>query len=115
MSAALFRSARNAIAVSRPIRVPCQMKCSSAQPTAWTAGSFSKVSIPLITHLPAVAAVDQVPDLRQLLRRGAPGRQRLHDQLRCRSAEGTVHEIAHELPLRLLLAEPRVIDVRPIG
>src|SRR4051812_31391420 len=95
---------------------PCHTKCRSAQPTICAAGRSSNVSITVIGVLPVVAAaLEQFADFAELFGRRALGRERLHDELRRGSAEGPVEEIAHELTLRLILGELRVIDVRAIG
>src|SRR5262245_37078396 len=116
MSAALRRSASSASAVSAPTAAPCQTNCSSAQPTACAAGWRSHISIAGIVRLLLRACrVDGVPDVTQLLRRGALRRERLHHQLHRRAAERAVDEIADELPLGLFLAEPRSVDMGPIA
>src|SRR5687768_3032253 len=78
-------------------------------------GSRSIVSIAVIASLPAVAAVNQFANLGQFFGRRAFGGKRLHHQLRRGSAERPVHQIADELTLRLLLRQPRMVDVGPVG
>src|SRR5262245_22908982 len=51
--------------------------------------------------------VEELPDLRQLLTRGLPGRERPQHELLRRSAERAVEEVPHQAPLGLLLAETR--------
>src|SRR5262245_56046189 len=108
--------------------VPCQTKWRSAQATACAAGCCSNGSITLMSPLPVLprlgasgrgrsvsaGAVDQPAYLAQLVGARAAGRERLHHQLRRRPPERAIQQIADELPLRLVLAEPRAIHVRPI-
>src|SRR3954470_19204539 len=127
MSAALRRSTPSASAVTAAIKAPCQMKCRSAQPMAWAAGCRSSGSIAIITVLPAIdgvlfpgprlvpRGVNGPADFAQLVGGRAPRRERLHHELRRRSAERAIHEVADQLPLRLFLGQPRAVDVRAVA
>src|SRR5205823_8450374 len=95
--------------------VPCQTKCSSAHPTACAAGWWSNASIPVMVGLLLLTgAVDGASDFTQLVGRRVARGERLHDELGRGPAERAIHEIADELTLRLLLAQPRTIDVRAV-
>src|SRR5687768_2869667 len=71
--------------------------------TAFTVGLFA-----------VAAAFNQLANLTELFRRRAPGRERLEHELRRRSTERAIEQVAHELPLGLLFGLPRLIDVRTI-
>src|SRR5437867_11893073 len=97
---------------------PCHTNCSSAQLSACAAGCRSSVSIAVVVTtvgLPLLSGgVDRLPDVEQLFGCGATGRERLHDELRGVSAKRPLEQVAHELPLRLLFAQPCAIDVRAV-
>src|SRR5688572_6149612 len=112
-SAALRRDNARSPAVSTPISAPCQRNCRSAHPSAWTIGCRNVSSISIIMRLPP--CFDQLPNLAELLGRGPPGVERLHHQLRRGPAERAIEQIAHQLPLGLLLAEPVGVDVGAVG
>src|SRR3954468_22450202 len=111
-SGAPFRRPTSSRPVMPATSVPCQMKCSNAQPIAWAPGSRKSCSIALITDLPSITAgFDQLPYLAELLLGRPPGGQRLHHELRSGAAKCSIEQVADELALRLLLSEPRLIDV----
>src|SRR4030095_7189375 len=113
-SAALRRSASSAMALSAPINAPCQTNCSKAHAMACAAAFWSKTSAAFIVpsrstiSLLGRAAVEQPPTLAPLFVRRTFRRQRLHDELRGGPPERPIDQIANELPLRLLLGEPRM-------
>src|SRR5262249_36943219 len=91
----------------------------SAHAVACAAGWRSKVSIAfsvITPGLPVVAgAVDGPANVPELFRGRALRRERLHHELARRSAERAIEQVAHQLPLRGLLAQPRAIDVRAVA
>src|SRR4051812_47202667 len=108
-----------ASAVSAPTAAPCHTNCSSAHAVACAAGwlrTFSIAFSVITPDLPVDAgAVNGLPDVAQLVGRGAAGRQRLQDELAGGSAERAIEQIAHELPLRRFFAQPGPVDVRAIA
>src|SRR4051812_36189879 len=95
---------------------PCHTNCRSAHPTACAAGCCSHDSIAgMVLLSPALRLVNRVTDVAELLGRRALRRERLEHELHRRSAERPIHQIAYELTLRLLLAEPRAVDVRAVA
>src|SRR4051794_1147384 len=58
---------------------------------------------------------DQPADLREFLRGRPLGRERLEDELRRGSAEGTVDQVADQLTLGLLLGQLRLVDMGSIA
>src|SRR5829696_5255463 len=121
MSEALRRRMASVTAVTAPMTAPCHTNCSSAQPTACAAGCRSSVSIAGIVGIVSMAnlllvpgAVDQGADVFQFFGGRALRRERLHHELSRGPAEGSIEEIADQLPLRRLFAEPRAVDVRTV-
>src|SRR5437867_3703669 len=55
--------------------------------------------------------IQQRADVAQLLSGGAAAGERLQHELRGRAAERAIHEVAEQLPLGALLAQPRHVDV----
>src|SRR3972149_12146756 len=94
---------------------PCHAKCSSAQPTACATGWCRRSLAIIFASRGLPARLEQLADFGELVGRGAPGRQGLHDELRGGAAEGAIEQIANELALGLLLAQPCLVDVRPVG
>lgn len=50
----------------------------------------------------------------EILVRRAARRERLHHQARGGTAERPIEQITHEEPLRIVLAEPRLVHVRAV-
>ena len=84
---------------ARPARRTAAGPIRSPEPT----GCRSISSIAVISVLPA--CFDQSANLAELLGGRPLGVERLHHQLRRGSAEGAFEQVAHQLALRLLLAE----------
>ena len=61
----------------------------------------------------ALHVVECAADLRELRSARSLARQGLHDESRRRPAEDPVHEVAHELGLRLLPGDAGAVDVGP--
>src|ERR1035441_5198702 len=62
----------------------------------------------------AFEVFDQLSNLSQFLDRRLPRCDCLHGQLKRRAAERTTRQITHQLPLRLLFAPTRSVDVRSL-
>src|SRR5512141_1254503 len=115
MSAALRRRSNRTGAVTAATSAPCQMKWNSAHPSAWAAGRCRRSLVLIFTSRRVPVGVEQLADFGDFLGGRPLTGERLEDELRRGSAEGAVYEISDELALRLLLAEPCLVDVRPIG
>ena len=112
----LGRSPRSTIAATTPTAANCQTECNRHQPNRSTSSRPSPFTRTITARLPPVVvleSLDQPTDLRQLLRRRSSRRQRLHDQLQCRAAEGAPEQVADQMLLRLLLTPAGRVDVRP--
>src|SRR5678816_2797409 len=107
------------MAASAPTAAPCHTNCSSAQAVACAAGWLSTFSIAFSVITPDLpvdaSAVNGLPNVAQFFRRGALGGERLHDELARRSSERPIEQVAHELTLRGLFAQPGAIDVGAIA
>src|SRR5262245_42572293 len=123
----------SAIPNRTPATAPCQRKCNSVQPSVATSAARVGNSNPFIAYLrssrspsngsplslllvlPVLQSIQERANLVQLLRLHALGAsERLQHQLRTRTVEGAIDQLARELTLRLLTARGRAINVRAL-